>query len=89
MGSLLVPRQRLNAAVEELAPKYGVTIHRSPSLDPDIPGTALRLTADGDIGFFDMECLEKALATRFGVNRRFIQVRLDRYGLTRQEAVMR
>ena len=89
MGSLLVPRQRLNAAVEELASKYGVTIHRSPSLDPDIPGTALRLTADGDIGFFDMKCLEKALATRFGVNRRFIQVHLDRYGLTRQEAVMR
>ena len=39
MGSLLVPRQRLNLAVEELAPKHGVTIHRSPSLDPDLPGT--------------------------------------------------
>jgi hypothetical protein len=89
MGSLLVPRQRINAAIEELAPKYGVTIHRHPSTDPDHPGTAMRLTADGDIGFFDMECLEKALATRFGVNRRFIQVRLNRYGLTGQEAAMR
>lgn len=89
MGSLLVPRQRLNTAVEELAAKHGITIHRHLSTDPDHPGTALRLTADGDIGFFDMECFEKALATRFGVNRRFIQVRLNRYGLTGQEAAMR
>ena len=81
MGSLLVPRQRLNLAVEELAPKHGVTIHRSRSLDPDLPGTCLHLTADGDIGFFDIECLQKAVAKRFGVNRRFIQVRMERYGL--------
>lgn len=86
MGSLLVPRQRLNLAVEELAPKHGVTIHRSPSLDPDLPGTSLHLTADGDIGFFDIECLQKALAKRFGVNRRFIQVRMDRYGLLKPGA---
>ena len=81
MGSLLVPRQHLYRAVETLAPKHGVTIHRSPSLDPELPGTSLRLTADGDIGFFDMECLQKALAKRFGVHRRFIQVRMERYGL--------
>jgi hypothetical protein len=36
-----------------------------------------------------MESLQKALATRFGVNRRFIQVRMERYGLLRQEARMR
>ncbi len=89
MGSLLVPRQRIIAAVEALAPKHDITIHRHPSTDPDHPGTALRITADGDMGFFDMECFEKALATRFGVNRRFIQVRLSRYGLTGQEAAMR
>ena len=81
MGSLLVPRQHLYRAVETLAPKHGVTIHRSPSLDPELPGTTMRLTADGDIGFFDMECLQKALAKRFGVHRRFIQVRMERYGL--------
>lgn len=86
MGSLLVPRQRLNLAVEELAPKHGVTIHRSPSLDPDLPGTSLHLTADGDIGFFDIECLQKAVAKRFGVNRRFIQVRMERYGLLKPGA---
>lgn len=81
MGSLLVPRQHLYRAVEALAPKHGVTIHRSPSLDPELPDTTMRLTADGDIGFFDMECLQKALAKRFGVHRRFIQVRMERYGL--------
>ena len=86
MGSLLVPRQRLNLAVEELAPKHGVTIHRSPSLDPDLPGTRLHLTADGEIGFFDIECLQKAVAKRFGVNRRFIQVRMERYGLLKPGA---
>lgn len=89
MGSLLVPRQRLNLAVEELAPKFGVTIRRGPSLDPEMPGAAIHLTADGDIGLFDMECLQKALASRFGVNRRFVQVRMERYGLLRQEVSMR
>lgn len=86
MGSLLVPRQHLNLAVEELAPQHGVTIHRSPSLDPELPGTSLHLTAEGDIGFFDMECLQKAVAKRFGVNRRFIQVRMERYGLLKPGA---
>lgn len=80
MGSLLVPRQHLTRAIEDLAPKHGVAIHRSPSLDPELPGTSLRLSADGDIGVFDMECLQKALAKRFGVHRRFIQVRMERYG---------
>jgi len=81
MGSLLVPRQRLNLAVEELAPQFGVTIHRRPSIDPELPGQAIHLTADGERGVFDMECLQRALAKRFGVNRRFIEVRMDRYGL--------
>lgn len=81
MGSLLVPRQRLNLAVEEMAAQHGVTIHRSPSLDPELPGTSLHLRADGDI-----ECLQKAVAKRFGVNRRFIQVRMERYGLLKPGA---
>ncbi len=81
MGSLLVPRQPLCRAIEELAPMYEVTIHRSPSLDPDFPGMALKLTVDGGVSAFDMESLQKALGKRFGVNRRFIQVRMERYGL--------
>lgn len=81
MGSLLVPRQPLCRAIEELAPMYEVTIHRSPSLDPDFPGMALKLSVDGGVSAFDMESLQKALGKRFGVNRRFIQVRMERYGL--------
>lgn len=81
MGSLLVPRQPLCRAIEELAPMYEVTIHRSPSLDSDFPGMALKLSVEGGNGAFDMESLQKALGKRFGVNRRFIQVRMERYGL--------
>ena len=81
-----MPRQRVNLAVEEMAAQHGVTIHRSPSLDPDLLGTSLHLTADGEIGFFDIECLQKAVAKRFGVNRRFIQVRMERYGLLKPGA---
>ncbi len=86
MGSLLVPRQLLSAAAEELAPEYNVSIHRGPSLDPEIPGISLHLTATDAV---DMEFLEKALAMRFGVNPRFVQVRLQRYGLIRPEAILR
>lgn len=86
MGSLLVPRQLLSTAAEELAPEYNVCLHRGPSLDPEIPGISLHLTATDAV---DMEFLEKALATRFGVNPRFVQVRLQRYGLIRTEAILR
>lgn len=83
MGSLLVPRQRLNLAVEELAPQYGVKIIRSPSLDADFPGTAISLTTrEGMFANPDkMFNLQQALAKRFGVHRRFIEVRMERYGL--------
>ena len=86
MGSLLVPRPLLSAAAEELAPEYNVHLHRGPSIDPEIPGTSLHLTADDRA---DMELLERALALRFGVNPRFVQVRLQRYGLIRPENFLR
>lgn len=86
MGSLLVPRQLLSTAAEALAPEYNVLIHRVPSIDPEIPGTCLHLTADDRA---DMELLERALALRFGVNPRFVQVRLQRYGLIRSGAAVR
>jgi hypothetical protein len=86
MGSLLVPRQLLSTAAEELAPEYNVSVHRGPSLDPEIPGTSLHLTATS---LTEMDLLERALAMRFGVNPRFVQVRLQRYGLTRPGAAVR
>jgi Zn-dependent peptidase ImmA (M78 family) len=81
MGSLLVPRQRLNLAIEQLAPQHGVTIHRSPSIDPELPCITLHLTTEGNLGFLSMEFLQKSLDKRFGVSPRFIQVRMERYGL--------
>lgn len=83
MGSLLVPRQHLYRAAEYLAPKHGVTVKRNPSLDPDSPGIAMQLTTQQ--GAFSnpnkMFELQQTLAKRFGVHRRFIQVRMERYGL--------
>jgi hypothetical protein len=73
-------RQFLDRLCQALA-RHGVTIHRHPSLYPELPDAQLRLTADGDLGLFHMEGLQKALAERFGVHRRFIQVRMERYGL--------
>ena len=88
MGSLLVPRQHLCRVVEEFAPKHGVTINRSPSLDPDTPGVAIQLTTKQ--GMFSspnkMFELQQTLARHFGVHRRFIQVRMERYGLLKPEA---
>ena len=82
MGSLLVPRQRLMLAVEELAPTHGVQIHRTGSLSADLQANSLRLSANSDV---QMNYLKRALSERFGVTPRFIQVRLDRYGIQRQE----
>jgi hypothetical protein len=81
MGSLLVPRLRLNTVVEELAPEHDVKIVRSSSLDPDRPGTSLTLVAEGDFGFLSLDMLQRSVAKRFGVSPRFVQVRMDRYGL--------
>ena len=81
MGSLLVPRLRLNTVVEELAPEHDVKIVRSSSLDPNLPGTSLTLVTEGDFGFLSLDMLQRSVAKRFGVSPRFVQVRMDRYGL--------
>ncbi len=83
MGSLLVPRQRLQLALKELAPEFNVTIHHNPSLDSENLDTGFYLAASDDEGRFEMECLERGVAAHFGVNRRFIEVRMERYGLKR------
>ncbi len=88
MGSLLVPRQRLNTVVEELAPEHDIKIVRSPSIDPGLPGTSLTLLAEGDFGFFYLEMLQRAVAKRFGVTPRFVQVRMERYGMLKPGGVI-
>ena len=87
MGSLLVPRNHLHLAVEELAGMHGVTINRNPSLDPDSPGMTMQLSTHQQAMITvpsRMFALQNTLAKRFGVNRRFIQVRMERYGLIKQ-----
>jgi hypothetical protein len=84
MGSLLVPKQHLRRAIEELAGAHGVRVQHSPSLDPALPGASLRLMDDGQADV--MDGLQRALAQRFGVHRRFVEVRLERYGFLRPSA---
>lgn len=81
MGSLLVPRNRLIKAVAEMAPKYDIALVSDPSLsDTEMPGIP-RLKAEGAMGEFDLDSLQKAIGKRFGVHGRFIRVRMERYGL--------
>lgn len=86
MGSLLVPRQRLYAVVEELASENNVKIVRGPSLDPDFQGVGLTLQTEGDFGFFYLETLKRVVAKRFNVTPRFAAVRMERYGLLKPGA---
>lgn len=86
MGSLLVPRQHLIRAVEDLAEQHSVTITRGQSIAPDFPGMCMTLTAKHSFGFDGMDPLLKALASRFGVTPKFIRVRMDRYGLLKPGA---
>ena len=86
MGSLLVPRQHLIRAVENLAEQHSVTITRGQSIAADFPGMGMTLTAKSSLGFDGMDPLLKALATRFGVTPKFIRVRMNRYGLLKPGA---
>lgn len=83
MGSLLVPRKRLLGAVEKLAPEHGVKIHRSVALGPGIEGASMQLSpaVNNMFGHMYIDQLQRSLATIFGVHRRFIEVRMKRYGI--------
>lgn len=77
MGSLLVPRNRLAMGILVCAPKLGVPLITTPELDSDCPGTLLRIANASDDA---LDNLLRVLAKRFGVHRRFIEVRMSRYG---------
>jgi len=78
MGSLLVPREGLLRSTRALAPLFDARLVQASSLFGEpLPGPA-RLAEPDDPG---VEDLQKALAKRFGVHRRFIEVRMERYGL--------
>lgn len=81
MGSLLVPRHHLIRAVYEMAPKYDIELIASQDLLDDQLPSSLTIKADGMLGVFDLESLQKAVGKRFGVHGRFIRVRMARYGM--------
>ena len=83
MGSLLVPRKRMIAAIEKLAPGHGVNIHRNAPLGPGIEASGMKLSPalTNMFGHMRIEQLQRSLATIFGVNRRFIEVRMKRYAI--------
>ncbi|TRZ56008.1 MAG: hypothetical protein D4S02_16615 [Rhodocyclaceae bacterium] len=81
MGSLLVPRDRLTSAVLAIASNYDVKMTHGPCLLTGEPPSSVVLMADSAMGKFDLDNLQKALGKQFGVHGRFIEVRMDRYGM--------
>jgi hypothetical protein len=85
MGSLLVPRSQLCLAALQLAPALGINVGSGPSLHPDFPSGEI-LFAPPNRDSFDclaMDSFNLGLAELFGVSSRFIEVRMQRYGLVR------
>jgi hypothetical protein len=83
MGALLVPRAKLSAVIEELAPDCGARISRVPSLGLDLPSPCFSLVADNPTDAACIDKLQQSVAHRFGVSQRFVQVRMERYGFLR------
>jgi len=80
MGSLLVPRDRLLVLAAARAPDFDVGIERG-GLSGELHAATPRLVEQGNFGFIGLENLQRELATSFGVNPKFIRVRMERYGL--------
>lgn len=84
MGSLLVPRDLLWAAIVELQPKYGYEIEAS---DTECAWAGEQLSQCQRIRFnpfdfnIDAPTLAEVLAPRFGVTPIFVHVRMRRYGM--------
>lgn len=81
MGSLLVPRDRLVELAVARAPDFDVGIERDGGLSDELHAATPRLVEQGTFGFVGMENLRRELAATFGVNPKFIRVRMERYGL--------
>ncbi len=81
MGSLLVPRDRLVELAVARAADFDVGIDRDGGLSDELHAATPRLVEQGTFGFLGMENLQRELAATFGVNPKFIRVRMERYGL--------
>lgn len=80
MGSLLVPCDRLVELVVDRAPEFDVGIERDAGLFNDLQAPIPRLVQEC-VGTQGMDELQRDLAATFGVNPKFIRVRMKRYGL--------
>jgi hypothetical protein len=84
MGSLLVPRDLLWAAILELQPAYGYEIE-APDTEWDSAGEQVSERQRIKFNPFDFNIdapgLAEALAPRFGVTPIFVYVRMRRYGM--------
>lgn len=80
MGSFLVPYRLLSAAVEAKANDFGVACRR-PSLHEELKGGQLEILTSQYSNQDAIEELQFALSEDFGVHQRFIQVRMERYGI--------
>lgn len=81
MGSFLVPRKELVALTAERAPGFNIGVKWLKGLDEHLHSGVPLLIERGEAGSSDRELLQRDLATSFGVTPRFIEVRLQRYGL--------
>ena len=83
MGSLLVPRSQLCRAALQLAPALDISVGSGPSLHPDFPSGEIRFVPPNRDSFDDlaMAGFYLGLAEVFGVSSRFIEVRMQHYGL--------
>jgi len=81
MGSFLVPRKELVALAAERAPGFNIGVKWLKGLNEFLHSGVPLLIERGESGSSDRERLQRDLATNFGVTPRFIEVRLQRYGL--------
>lgn len=87
MGSLLVPRDKLIMALRDVAMVMRVPLGHRPSPAALVPGASQMETHVAPYlthRDWKLRTMIKALAEDFGVSRRFIEVRLLRYGLITQ-----
>jgi hypothetical protein len=86
MGSSVVPRGLLLRLLQHQAARMGIPLEETGQVSELVPITSGGLRVTRALGSrertFKMPRLIRALAGEFGVSRRFIEVRLLRYGRT-------
>jgi len=85
MGSLLVPRRRLAAMTLQAASEHDVAWHTPTPILDGLPEDTVNLSLALDAASPNLPELQADLAAHFGVTRRFIAVRMQRYGFLPSE----